>query len=41
MFLAMPSQMQITRYIQEQLSNYNYTFPGVQMVSVTHVKVSI
>ncbi|KAN0131759.1 hypothetical protein V8E53_010410 [Lactarius tabidus] len=31
MFLAMPSQMQITCYLQEQLSNYNYTFPGVRM----------
>lgn len=36
----MPSQMQIARYVQEQLSNYNYTFPGA-IVSVTYVNVTI
>ena len=33
----MPSPMHIARYVQEQLSSYNYTFP----VSVTYANVSI
>ena len=40
--LAMSSRMEVARYVQVQISNYNYTFPGGSLnVSVTFMDVSI